>query len=176
MTADDFDLAAEVERIADETGLSDPGDIAGKVLENMTTEQLKDVAFALLRNWVRLHLGRIRVSPVRPSVQAETTGRKVGARNSARRRNQLTAADRLERALSGRFTYNGLDWGRTGDLTVEQCRSIASSYTFNASILAEHGVNWDALAEQMVTDGVTRVRDLSADVLHAFFAPEAVAA
>jgi hypothetical protein len=173
----DFDLAGLVQSVIEETGLSDPGDIAAKLLENMTAEQLDSVALALLRNWVRIQLHKLRVAPVRPAVREESgTARRAGARNSARRRDQLTPQDRLERALSGPFCYNNVNWGRTGDLTVDQVRLIAASYHHSGSVLVDHGRNWDALAEAMVQHGVTRVRDLSATVLHAFFAPEADAA
>lgn len=159
MSRDEFDLMAELERIVAETSLADPGEIADKIAENMTRAQLVAFAKRHLREWVRLNLGRLRVSPNRA---------RAGKRNSAKRRDGLTRMDIAER-LSGRFAYNGVDWGITGELTADQCREIAGSYGTQARFLLDREVEWAALADEMVKRKARRVRDLPADVLAAFF-------
>lgn len=177
MNDNDFDLSTQVQQIISETSLSDPGDIAEKLLENMSAEQLRSVALGLLRTWVRMRIQQFRVSPLQqPAAPVDQSKRRAGSRNSARARHALTAEDRVERALQSPFSYDDVNWGRTGDLSVEQVRSLGATYNKNGNVLLRHGQNWNALADAMVEHGVTRVRDLPADVLLAFFAPEAAAA
>jgi hypothetical protein len=192
----EFKFRDEVRRLMD-AGLVGPDEITEKLLTDLTTAQLIEIARPWVHNGVRMVIKALRINPVRPAAQSvmhEVPGNVVpfagskrtqqaeapkrapaGQGNSARSWRQFNLSERLDRALSGQFSYGGVSWGITGDLAIEQVRDIASKYNLDARTLIERGLNWDALAAQMTTHKARRVRDLPEQVLTAFFFGEAAA-
>jgi hypothetical protein len=184
----DFNFGAEVQRLRD-AGLIGPDEITDKLYGEMTDAQLKPFARPGLHDRVRKELRKTRTDPVRPQKREQSSNvvalpatgtakrpvKSAGVKNSARSWRQFDPDERLQRKLSGQFSYQGVEWGVTGDLILDQVRAIAADYHTDGRVLIEKGLNWDALAEQMVKHKAKRVRDLPRPVLVAFFFGEEAA-
>lgn len=191
---DEFDFKAQVLRLQSE-GYVGPDEITEKVLADMTTSQLLAIARPLVRDRVRFVLRMTRTNPVRPEARpkmreapakvvpitkSKTTktakpAKSAGVKNSATSWRKFDPDERLQRKLSGQFSYGGIRWGVTGDLILDQVRAIAADYHKDGQVLVEHGLNWDALAKEMVKHKAKRVRDLPRSVLVGFFLGEEAA-
>jgi hypothetical protein len=75
----DFDISAAVRNILDETDLTDPGDIAAKVAEQIPARQLREVVAYLLRSHVRVEFHRYPPPPTTTKPSPANRSAKVTA-------------------------------------------------------------------------------------------------
>ena len=101
-----YDIRAAVRAVIDETDLTDPGDIADKVAEQIPAKALRVVVTALLRDYVRVTFHSyppLRQAAVLPGTKAKGAPAKVSAKVSAIR--QAAPGWLLRRVYVGDSAY-----------------------------------------------------------------------
>lgn len=146
----EFDIREAVRSVIDETDLTAPEDIAAKVAESVPARQLRPVLADVLRDYVRLELGRERRHNELP-----LPGR------SAKR---AAIAEYGQRWLRDRVSVAN-EWKMVGDCTQDDCLAVAAERRENARRNEAMAELWEARAALLKRHRVRRLADLPADAL-----------
>lgn len=145
----DYDIRAAVREVIEETDLTSPEEIAGKVAESVPARQLRPVLADVLRDFVRLELGRERRHNVT-----------VPARSAKRD----AIVEYGQRWLRDRVSVAG-EWQMVGDCTRDDCLTIAAERRENARRNESAAQVWEARAALLTKHRARRLADLPATAL-----------
>jgi hypothetical protein len=145
-----LNLAAEVRRIAMESGLADPSDIAAKITEQLTTEQCRSALTITLPGYVRLIV----------TTNSRTVNPPRGNANGRAQRIHAWADNlRATRLLCER------GWKIAGECCSDDLRYAAAQREAEAERVRIQATRWYRLAEVMDALGVRTLSELDEDVL-----------
>jgi hypothetical protein len=146
-----YDIRAAVRAVMDETDLTSPEEIAAKVAESVPAKSLRAVLATVLRDYVRIELGRDRSPVLRP---APTGSAKVRAYR-----------EYAQRWLRERVFVGDSGWKLLGDCTYENLRYLEQERLVNAERSRLAAARYATLAELVQRHSVARVADLPAALL-----------
>lgn len=161
MSADSYDLRAEIRNVLDGTGLTDPRDIATKVAENIPAKfRLAALRVALVPLVEQVNQQRRMSSAI--------TGTGAGTDRPASRSAKVSAIrDAWQVALRDRIHVGQgpAAWKLLGDCGYDDLMFAASERREHARRNAAKARRYAALAELLHTHGVATVGELPTDAL-----------
>lgn len=150
----DFDIRKAVHAVMDETDLTSPEEIAAKVAESVPAKDLRRVLATVLRDYVRVEIGRERMTgPPAP--------------NSNRSAKVTAIRDAAPRWLRERVFVGGSAWLLLADCSYENLKFLESERLENAARSAAAAERYGRLADLVKRHKVSRVADLPRRVLDA---------
>lgn len=150
-----YDIRAAIRTMIDETDLTAPEDIAARVVQEVPEDQLRAVLAMVLREYIRVELGRQRMAPQPGPTPAPTRSAKVSA---------IRAAG--PKWLRDRVFVGNSTWLMLGECGYEQLRYLESERRTNAARSVAAADRYARLAELVETYNVPRVADLPVEVLN----------
>lgn len=153
----DFDIRATVRAVMDETDLTSPEEIAAKVAESVPQRELRRVLATVLREYVRVEIGRARMTTSRPEPEVKPSrSAKVTAIRGA-----------APRWLRERVFVGDSTWLLLGECTYDNLKFLESERQVNAARSAAAAERYGRLAGLVKRHKVSRVADLPRRVLDA---------
>jgi hypothetical protein len=165
----DFDIRLAVRGVINETDLESPEEIAAKVAEQVPPRQLRSVLSLVLRDFVRVELGRSRrgaeqdvaasvhLSQHEPTEQQPPPPHVPSAKRAA-------IVEYAQRWLRQRVSVAD-EWKMVGDCTAADCEAIADEREQNAARNAAAALLWRARAELLRQHKAARLADLPVPAL-----------
>jgi hypothetical protein len=169
-----YDIRNAVRQAIEETDLAQPEDIAAKVTENVPSKHLRQVLEEVLRDYVRIELGRQRRNVAQPVPLAEpgailpSKAHSISTPGSAKVRAIRDAAPRW---LATRVHVGCSTWKSLGDCTYEDLTFLVSERLGNAEQLRLKANQYQQLANLVQRYKVSFVADLPAAVFRNIDAP-----
>lgn len=152
----DFDIRTAVRAVMDETDLTSPEEIAAKVAESVPQRDLRRVLATVLREYVRVEIGRARMHTSQPEPTKANRSAKVTAIRSA-----------ADRWLRERVFVGDSTWLLLGECSYDNLKFLESERLENAARSAAAAERYGRLANLVKRHKVSRVADLPRRVLDA---------
>lgn len=153
-----FDIRAAVREVIDTTDLTDPGDIALKVAENVPSKHLREVLAAVLRDFVRIEFHAY--DRRRPSAEPTTERHPRGPRSA-----KVGAIRAWARLLRKPVAVEANVWKQFGECTLDDLGFLAEDRRRNAAESVAAAERFDKYSAAMAEYGVATVADLPDDVI-----------
>lgn len=147
----DFDIREAVRAVIEETDLTAPEEIAAKVAEGVPARQLRPVLSWVLRDYVRVELGRDRRHHHDVPLFARSAKREA-------------IVEYAQRWLRDRVSVAN-EWKMVGDCTAEDCLTVAAERRENARRNVLAAELWEARADLLKQHRSRRLADLPPDAL-----------
>jgi len=178
------ELLRILDKVLNLTNLSDPADIAAEVYQQLPVEQHEAVIQVLLREWVRVELGRSRATNRHQDLVSGATRAAAleGAQSQGEGKEKLPAlpahspkVSAIRNAaplwLNDRICVGRKTWKMKKDCTAEDLRYLANSRKDTAERLMSIATDFTRLAVLLKEHNVVTVGELPLDVLASFDMP-----
>lgn len=156
-----YDIRAAVKAVIDETDLTSPEEIAAKVAEMVPGRDLRPTLATVLRDFVRIELGRARSGAYQPTAQVPPD------RLTNRSAKVSAIRDAAPRWLRERVYTGESGWLLLGDCSYDHLKYLQSERLENAARSAAAADRYGRLADLVKRHKVSRVSDLPRRVLDA---------
>jgi hypothetical protein len=150
----DFDIRAAIREVVDSSDLTDPGEIAAKVAEQVPAPKLRHVLAMVLRDYVRVELHRYRTwrKPVEPAPKPARSPHQAAVREWVRVLRQPVAVEENV-------------WKQFGECSADDLAFLAGDRRQNAADSIAAAERFEKYAAALDESGAETVADLSDAVI-----------
>jgi len=155
----EFNVRAVIREVVEESGLTDPGEIAAKVAENVPAKALRPVLAEVLRDTVRIALHSYKTWR-QPSPEPERDRRPSSGRSA-----KVGAIRDWARVLRQPVAVEGNVWKQFGECSADDLAFLAVDRRENAAESLAAAVRFEKYAAALDEHGAEAVADLSDEVI-----------